>query len=401
MENNSPDCEICGLESQGFHFGVLSCRACSAFFRRTATSPKWAMKKCANPKKCEPGIAGYQCKPCRLKRCYEVGMDTKKFQFDRDGLLVRTKKTKDLPKSFEIFVGRPEYVLFCTPGTSAQISNPKTLIDVSYLVDKASKILLDGPEKPLIARDQLHKLAIGFSFLGNTATEMKEFNHSTKEDVMKIWEFYFLTVARWLTYFDEFQKLEHEVQMQILLAIWHVWGRLDKLLATAVNRRRGYCPTKNLLTLSNGVFIDMDKQEVDVEWMTNYNPEQVLTFIDGVRARELISDIDPLVDLEPSDIEAAYMLAQLSFHYAGKRYPGEIEEICDHLQDVLASNLHDYYLQDRKMERYSGRLAKLMKVNGAVQKNIWENRSKIEISKTFDMLSIEISHPEMFYDTGF
>ena len=114
-----------------------------------------------------------------------------------------------------MFVGRPEYVLFCTPGTSAQISNPKTLIDVSYLVEKASKVLLDGLAKPLIARDQLHKLAIGFSFLENTSTEMKKFTLARKEDVMKIWEFYFLTVAKWLTYFDEFQKLDHETKVTI------------------------------------------------------------------------------------------------------------------------------------------------------------------------------------------
>ncbi|KAF1753404.1 hypothetical protein GCK72_019961 [Caenorhabditis remanei] len=400
MVNIVPDCEICGFESQGFHFGVVACRACSAFFRRTAVCPKWSLKKCQNPKKCKEGKGGYQCKPCRLKRCYDVGMDTKKFQFDRDGL-IQVPKSSKLPKTFEMFVGRPEYVLFCTPGTSAQISNPKTLIDVSYLVEKASKVLLDGPVKPLIARDQLHKLAIGFSFLENTSTEMKKFTLARKEDVMKIWEFYFLTVAKWLTYFDEFQKLDHETKMQLLLSVWHVWGRLDKLLATAVNRRRGICETKNLLTLSNGVLIDVNKQEVDVKWMTNYREEQVLTFIDGVRARELLTEIDPLVKLEPSDVESAYMLAQLCFHYAGKRHSGEIEEICDHFQDVLAENLHNYYVNEKKMDRYSGRLAKLMKVNSAVQKNIWENRSKIELSKTFDMLSIESSHPEMFYDTGF
>ncbi|EGT31037.1 hypothetical protein CAEBREN_03188 [Caenorhabditis brenneri] len=416
MDQNPSECEVCGMESQGFHFSVRSCKACAAFFRRTATSSKWAVKKCENPKRCSPGKAGYQCKPCRLKRCYEVGMDTKKFQFNRDGLAISSSRrsTNNLPKSLEIFVGRPDYVLFVTPA--GPTANLKTIIDVSFLVEKASKILLNGPEHVLVARDQLQKLACGFSYLKSTSTKMKQFAHSTKEDVMKIWEFYFLTVAKWLTYFDEFQKLEQEIQvsfllekmkwnkgfqMQILLAIWHVWGRLDKLLATAINRRRGICRTKNLLTLSNGVIIDMEKQEVDVEWMTNFPPEQVLTFIDGVRARELTKEIDPLVELAPSDIESAYMLAQLCFHYAGKRFPGKIEKICDHFQDILAANLHDHYQNDLKMERYSGRLAKLMKVNGAVQKNIWENRTKIEIAQTFDLFSVGHSHPEMFYDTGF
>uniref|UniRef100_A0A1I7T7K0 Nuclear Hormone Receptor family n=1 Tax=Caenorhabditis tropicalis TaxID=1561998 RepID=A0A1I7T7K0_9PELO len=394
-----PNCEVCGLKSQGFHFGVLSCNACAAYFRRTAISSKWSMRKCQNQHKCSPGKGGFRCKPCRLKRCYDVGMDTKKFQFDRDVLL--KPSSSQLPKSVERFVGRPDYVLFCTPGSSAQASKPKSIIDVTFLMEKASKTLLNGPEQPLIARDQLQKLAIGFSYLKNTTTELRHSAHSTKEDVMKIWEFYFLTVAKWLTYFDEFQKLDHQIQMKLLTSIWHIWGRLDKLLATATNRRRGILSTKNLLTLSNGVIINLEKQEVDVEWMTNYKPEQVMTFLDGVRARDLIKEIDPLVDLSPSDTESAYMLAQLCFHYAGKRFPGEIESITDRFQEILAANLHDHYQNDQKMGRYSGRLAKLMKVNSAIQKNIWENRSKIEIAQTFNLFSIGHSHPEMFYDTGF
>lgn len=399
MERIRPDCEICGLKSQGFHFSVLSCNACAAFFRRTATSAKWSLKKCENLKKCTIGKGKYRCKPCRLKRCYDVGMDTKKFQFDRDVLL--KSESEHLPNSLERFVGRPDYVLFCTPGSFNPKIPTKTIIDVTFLVEKGFKILVNGPEQPLVARDQLQKLASGFSYLKNTKTELKHSAHSTKEDVMKIWEYYFLTVAKWLTYFDEFQKLDQATQMKLLLAIWHIWGRLDKLLATAINRRRGVLSSNKSLTLSNGVFINLEKQEVDVEWMTNYNPKQVMTFIDGVRARDLIKEIDPLVELEPSDVECAYMLAQLCFHYAGKRFSGKIEEICDRFQDILASNLHEHYKQDLKMDRYSGRLSKLMKINSAIQKNIWENRSKIEIAQTFNLFSIGHSHPEMFFDTGF
>ncbi|CAI2352597.1 unnamed protein product [Caenorhabditis sp. 36 PRJEB53466] len=393
------DCEVCGHKSQGFHFGVLTCRACSAFFRRTATS-HWSKVVCQN-EKCKNALEGFRvhCKPCRLKRCLMAGMDASKFQYDRDALT--NASTKKVPPSFEVFVGRPEYVLFCTPGTSQQISHPKILVDVSNLVNRALKIFENGPETVIVGNCQLQKLAIGFAFNGNVSRKLKTVRLATKETVMKIWEFYFLTTARWLSYFDEFQKLDQQLKLQLLFATWHVWGRLEKLIATAINRRRRVCKSRSELCLFNGVHLDIEKHRTDVSWMSNYPSEQVVPFINGVRSWDLIECIDPLVKLEPSEEEVAFLFGQLLFHYASKRFPGRIETICDRFQEILAQDLHDYYVKEMRMSNYCGRLTRLMKVNGVVQKNIWENRPKIDVAKTFDIFKTTFSHPEMFIDTGF
>lgn len=81
----------------------------------------------------------------------------------------------------------------------------------------------------------------------------------------------------------------------------------------------------------------------------------------------LTSALDPLTSLEPTDIELTYMLCQLCFHYAGKRYGGEILEVTEKFQENLADNLHDYYVNELNMPRYCGRLNQMLKINNLIQ----------------------------------
>ncbi|ULT87763.1 hypothetical protein L3Y34_007140 [Caenorhabditis briggsae] len=107
-------CLVCQSPGpHGFHFGVISCRACAAFFRRAAFS-KWNSLKCKS-KMCNMNLN--YCKPCRLQKCYAVGMETSNFQYHRDSLhntknTIMISRKSEIPKSFQSFVGRPEMILF-------------------------------------------------------------------------------------------------------------------------------------------------------------------------------------------------------------------------------------------------------------------------------------------------
>nr|AAO39191.1 nuclear receptor NHR-103 [Caenorhabditis elegans] len=128
----SGPCEICGQKTSGRHFGVLSCRSCAAFFRRSAT---WSRKKVQCVKgTCKIFEDGkFNCKQCRLKKCVEVGMDSKKFQTNRDLI-----SSCSVPQSLCNFLGRPEFILCCEPDKASVF---KTTIDVTYLVDMAKNLL--------------------------------------------------------------------------------------------------------------------------------------------------------------------------------------------------------------------------------------------------------------------
>ncbi|EFO95488.1 CRE-NHR-156 protein [Caenorhabditis remanei] len=196
-------CKVCAQPANGNHFGIQSCRACAAFFRRAAHS-KWGSQPCRSHN-CERKLI--PCKPCRLKRCQEQGMSTSNFQFNRDIL------KRILPRSVEMFVGKPESVIFC--DSSESVSSEKTFINVQKLIDNTSAILKNGMETPVSGRNQLQKLANGFGGF-TSQVSVKFLKTMSKDETADCWEYYITTTARWLTFFDEFRLLPDELQVSVL-----------------------------------------------------------------------------------------------------------------------------------------------------------------------------------------
>lgn len=385
MSTNFSFCKVCAQPASGNHFGIQSCRACAAFFRRAANS-KWGSLPCKSSN-CERKLI--PCKPCRLKRCQEQGMSTTNFQFNRDIL------KRILPRSVELFVGRPESVIFCDRKGNEQ----KTFIDIQNLIDHTSKILKLGAEGPVTGKNQLQKLSNGFGGFTNqiSVTLLKTMS---KDETADCWEYYITATARWLNYFDEFKLLSDEMQLKIALSVWHVWGRLEKHAITALLRKQKVFPDKHMVVVGRNVLVNLEAFEYDHTWLTKYPPEQV-EFFTMVKSMELYEVVDYLIELEPTQVELTWMLAQLSFWYAGQRYQGEILKATEKFQQILSDDLHEYYVKELEKPRYSERLAKMMKINNIIQKYVRDIRPRADLARTFDIFSVEFSHPEVFHDTGF
>jgi hypothetical protein len=68
-------CLICNDRSSGIHFGVSTCEACKAFFRRTSLSSYPIPPPCS-PLPCEINIKNRNnCPSCRYDKCKRLGMD--------------------------------------------------------------------------------------------------------------------------------------------------------------------------------------------------------------------------------------------------------------------------------------------------------------------------------------
>ncbi|KAF1753441.1 hypothetical protein GCK72_019998 [Caenorhabditis remanei] len=397
----SGPCEICSQPAHGRHFGVMSCRACAAFFRRAATSRTLrAQDKVCTTGKCTIFEDGkYRCKSCRLQKCLAVGMDVNKFQSDRDLLSNTSNYTKrsrvSPPQSLANFLGRPEFILCCEPE---KVSHVKTIVDVSDLVYKAMQILQEDIHLiPFKFDNSLEKLTFAMDDMklkrGNQKFEIVK--TLGKAESLMFFETNFLNAAQWFTGFPEFTELDMSVKIEILKSTWLVWLRLEKLAETAAFQRRKILGS-DLFMCSEGACMNIEEVEMDLSWCSNYSSEQLRTFMMCDFEQYWRDSVETLIELEPTNIELNFMLIQLCLNEAGKKFQGKILEATDKLLQIQADNLHDYYTKKLKMSNYSSRLSRLMKVNKAIEADVRERKERSYIARVFNLFSIEYSHPEMF-----
>ncbi|CAJ0602561.1 unnamed protein product [Cylicocyclus nassatus] len=80
-------CVVCEDPKGSVHFGVVSCAACSAFFRRTiAENRKYSCRRSFDGHLSCPIDQNYRCycRACRLQKCLLMGMDPGCVQLHRD-----------------------------------------------------------------------------------------------------------------------------------------------------------------------------------------------------------------------------------------------------------------------------------------------------------------------------
>lgn len=392
-------CQICGKVGHGQHFGAFTCRACAAFFRRFAIGNNF--QKCEKSKKCGlPKNGWFNCKSCRLKRCKNLGMTVENFQFDRDPCkIVGQKLNEKIPQTIDIFLGRPNLIIYCAKQTDST-DHYKYDVNLQYLIDKTEKVLEKGPDSLIYSSNALEKLALGLQktcWLTDCTTNKKTVTRFGRDETFALWENEILKTARWLSYFDDFQKLPLSLKLEIVKTGWNSWSRLMRLATGAMARREKACDEHMLAAYVNDEFLvcDYKNLHIDLSWCSNYTHEQLKFFrpVDfGEEADDLIQQI---LHLQPSDTELSFMLCQLCFHQVARKCHGEIQEVMEKFQENLSNHLHDYYINDRESPMYSKRVASMMKINNAIEKQIYKERMMADLMKVFDIFHVKYSPPDL------
>lgn len=93
-------CQVCSDNASGFHYGVWSCEGCKAFFKRSIQGPVDYVCPATNTCTIDKHRRK-SCQACRLRKCYEVGMNKGSQRKERKstGVGAQSNKSPKRPRS--------------------------------------------------------------------------------------------------------------------------------------------------------------------------------------------------------------------------------------------------------------------------------------------------------------
>nr|CAD2178161.1 unnamed protein product [Meloidogyne enterolobii] len=171
QRNFVKQCKVCGAkENVYYHYGVCTCRACGAFFRRyleNENKQKFTKCKCSTKnkdEKAQPDLT--KCKKCRLEKCLSAGMKKLEVGYIRKDTICR--KTMEGQKN-EINILNPTIVHEAIKDQN-MINSILPIIEakkrIMHAFNDLDDIFLNGPilfEEIILSNFNIFRLTGNFS----------------------------------------------------------------------------------------------------------------------------------------------------------------------------------------------------------------------------------------------
>lgn len=109
--------------------------------------------------------------------------------------------------------------------------------------------------------------------------------------------------------------------------------------------------------------MNTDSVKWDFNWLSHFSPDQLRTFVGNTSAILCESVTECMMEVQPTDEELCYILCVLCFYHIGNKIGGSMQKTTERLLNILADNLHEYYVEQKDATRYSYRLTKILKIS--------------------------------------
>ncbi|CAO4380349.1 unnamed protein product [Caenorhabditis nigoni] len=383
-------CKICGLDAHGVHFGVTTCRACAAFFRRfVVLNLEYDCLK--DKSKCSlDKIRRSSCRHCRFQKCIRMGMTADNVQWNRDvystdGRKIKSPELKKV-KSPEINYDDKSYLNIVLPSTSQPIANLNSVIktqDQLFTKSVLSEINYDNIEKDMhrmfisdtpstdhgyfASLSPLYQIVEGLQLVRKSqkSLNIKFDNRLSMETLVPHWREQAKNTGIMSMHSMAFRNIPLTEKSRIFRSLWQNIYRFERIQMSAEIFGES-CATEKKLAISCERAIQLDALFFDIEGVAQNKLKVTLQDYKTFAQRCVEEVAKPLSQLKLSIEEVAFLIVNFVFHNEEKII-GESFDVCDAFRDSIANDLHEYYRKNNIIN-YASRISKMMGTIAAMKK---------------------------------
>ncbi|CAJ0930992.1 unnamed protein product, partial [Mesorhabditis belari] len=424
-------CVVCAQAAHGIHFGVATCRACAAFFRRTVVLDRKYTCRRLNAD-CNISLeVRYLCRFCRYQRCLQVGMTPDNVQWNRDRMSSSIQNKEKLSKGkknaqkmdVEERIERMAIKEDEEDGERSRIMgmegmeirekplnplNPQSSIIrpkpnppqqiarlIGHILDISRKIeLVLTPNRaievvspfPLTA---LQRMSIATERLrGELPKEPPVVLEEVDFEVISIdWFQHLEKTAYWLMHCEEYARLPLEQKMLIFRNTWSGFLRMEKIASTllvfgeeAVRRKVCLCCD----------FATSLTTKVHMGDLSNLSSEDFSKFM-APKMEVMFEDLArPMLMMGPEPLEYIYLLCLTVWNIEGRGLSVDTVHAADLYRERISAELHDFYVHSKGLTNYAHRMIQL---HSLIQNNerIQQERNEMwTMVRVFDVFNFEL-----------
>ncbi|VDN53235.1 unnamed protein product [Dracunculus medinensis] len=348
-------CSICGDVADGYHYGVLSCRGCNAFFRRAVT---YGIKYCCrregnclvdksfNYLNLFFGLsdlifdyyailiilgARCACRACRLKKCEMVGMDRRAVQPKREsGFKQSCSSFSSYKQTMPNYDINPVISLRNASFIECLVNdyNEQKIRRHMMLCSCIEEILTDNIEKIL------KKPAIGFDYLIIFKVQM-------------------VLMFEWVFKLEDFRSIESALdKAQLLRAFALRYLLLDNIFHTV---ELGY--HDKIILVNNSYIVPGNPPELSDEKNQN---RAIQTMMYGENSFRLITElIVPMIQMNLTAGEMMALRLIIFWNLNGLSLSSKTKSIAQSSSNRVVIELHKWY-NEQKFEDTDTRFGNLL-----------------------------------------
>ncbi|TKR87521.1 hypothetical protein L596_011907 [Steinernema carpocapsae] len=398
--SSEDECRVCGSTPHGIHFGVYSCRACAAFFRRTVVTNK--SYKCRRTTgDCNvKNSTRYPCRSCRFDKCKRLGM---KFTSDED------------PKSPQNITPKPSpFQQLDSVRSPGSASSPQVTATVPILKENESEVVFDLDPTlniigeilngPLLPHDPPLDPQISYTILQRLQLALDNFYISKEwilcevidiQEMLKDMETIIIQSCKFIMSCAEFAKLP-------LADKWHLIRKGAMSIFNVVRMHQaieafGFDCEDSRIVCGVDRCINLENCAYDTSKMTPAAQQNFAKLTRPFFEKAYYGCLKPARKIRVAKVEIAYMAAVLIWRTEeNSELSDSAKKISERVIEQLGDELHHHYKYVMRMGNYANRLMTIAKMIEDSEHLNNMRKEFVVMAKVFDIFSCSLFLPEYF-----